>query len=222
MEGTDTRAQFLRVLAHVQTWDLDLLVFSGDLANNEEPEAYEFIARAMAGYKKDWCLIPGNHDRVEVMSRFFEMEKYKDAYYYRRSVKGKPVLFLDSSNYTIPEEQLDWVRKQAEEIREEFILFVHHPVCLCDHVFMDSHYPLKNRDEVQTAFREIKNLRSVFAGHYHTEMETDWLGKKVYVAPAAYMQLDALAPGFRVSGTRPAWRSILWGEHFLQTSVHFL
>ncbi|MDR1759775.1 MAG: metallophosphoesterase [Fibrobacter sp.] len=221
VEGIDTRAQFLRVLAHVQTLNLDLLVLSGDLANNEESEAYEFIARAMAGYPKDWCVMAGNHDRVETMSRFFEMKKYGDAYFYRRLVKGKPVLFLDSSSYTIPGNQLDWVREQAAELREEFLLFVHHPVCLCGHAFMDARYPLKNRDEVQAAFQGIKNLRFIFTGHYHTEMEVDWLDKKVYAAPAAFMQLDPFTPGFRVADTRPAWRNILWGDRSLQTSVHF-
>ena len=68
VQGIDVRKNFLTALNSPSMKDLDLLVLSGDLANEDaEPGAYKYIAQVLEDYAKPWCIIPGNHDRIEVM-----------------------------------------------------------------------------------------------------------------------------------------------------------
>ena len=92
--------------------DLDLLVLSGDLANEDaEPGAYRYFVDFIKSYPVPVCVIPGNHDRVEVMEKFFDLsgKVQNGKCYYRYDIKGKSIFFLDSACGDVSSEQLDWL-----------------------------------------------------------------------------------------------------------------
>ena len=62
VQGIDVCANFRKALDSDSMQNLDLLVLSGDLSENSDPGAYEYIASALKDYKSPWCIIPGNHD----------------------------------------------------------------------------------------------------------------------------------------------------------------
>lgn len=226
VQGIDVRANFLRVLTTVKKEAVDLLVFSGDLAAYEgERGAYQFIADTMRDYERPWCCISGNHDITSEMVKILNLTPpmKNDSYYYQLKIKGRSIFFLDSSSGAISTDQLLWFKEETSRIKEDVLLFVHHPPCLCNHRFMDAHYSMRNMDEVQKTLNDVKNLHHIFTGHYHADMIVSMDdGQHVYVTPSTHMQLDSESLEFKIASLQPAWRFIEWAEDSLKTAVHFL
>ncbi len=223
VQEIDVRKNFLVAYNSESMKDLDLLVLSGDLADAVEPGAYAFIADILKDCKVPVCIIPGNHDKIEVMEEFFDFSGkiHNGKCYYRYDIDGRSIFFLDSADGTVSSDQLSWLERETAKIDGEILLFMHHPPCYCNHKFMDLRYSLKNMEEVQETLAKIKNLKHIFVGHYHSEMTVELGDKIVYVTPSTQMQIDPNISVFCLSSAAPRWRVIEWGENFLETKVYF-
>jgi len=224
VQGIDVRKNFLTAYEAESMKDLDLLVISGDLANdNGEKGAYSYLSSLLKDCKVPYCIIPGNHDELSGMEEYFDLKgKVHDGKcYYRYDIGGRSIFFLDSANGTVSTAQLKWFEEEASRINDEILLFVHHPPCSCGHKFMDLKYSMKNMDEVQETLARIKNLKHIFTGHYHFEKTVEIGDKIVYVTPSTQMQIDPNKSVFCLSSAAPGWRVIEWGEDFLETRVYF-
>ena len=222
VQGIDVRANFEHALNSESMSGLDLLVLSGDLANEEaEPGGYRFVADRIAKLDVPVCIIPGNHDHVEVMQRFFDIEVHGGKCFYRYDIAGRSMFFLDSACGTVSQEQLEWLKDEVPKVDGEVLLFMHHPPCFCNHRFMDMRYYLKNMLEVQETLSGFKNLHHVFCGHYHHEFELRMGEIEVHVAPSTQMQIDPNKPYFNLKSTKPGWRVIKWGEDFVDSTVKY-
>jgi Icc protein len=108
------------------------------------------------------------------------------------------------------------------EAVETVLLFVHHPPLLCGCQFMDSHYPLQNREEVWTQLQCLPAIEHIFCGHYHTDTTVVRDGKQIHVTPSTMMQIDRDTPTFAIAHTRPGWRIIEWSTRKVHTYVEYL
>jgi len=223
VQGIDVRENFFTAYCSESMKDLDLLVLSGDLADDGASGAYSFFVEALKYCKVPVCVIPGNHDDTSVMEKFFDLKDkvHNGKCYYRYDIDGRSIFFLDSADGTVSADQLSWFEEEAAKIDDEVLLFLHHPPCHCDHKFMDLRYSMKNIEEVQATLSKVKNLKHIFAGHYHFETVVEIGSQKVYVTPSTQMQIDPSKSVFCLSSAAPGWRVIEWGENFLETSVYF-
>ena len=224
VQGIDVRANFQKALNSKSMQDLDLLVLSGDLANEDaEPGAYKYIAQVLEDYAKPWCIIPGNHDRIEVMEKYFDLKGkvHNGKCFYRYDLQGKSIFFLDSACGDVSEEQLVWLKSETAKVKDEVLLFMHHPPCFCGHRFMDLRYHLRNMVEVREVLAGIKNLTHIYVGHYHSQFEVNMGRQVVHVAPSSQMQIDPNKPYFNLQSAAPGWQLIKWGDNFVETEVYF-
>ena len=224
VQGIDVRANFRKAIESESMRDLDLLVLSGDLANEDaEPGAYRYFVDFIKSYPVPVCVIPGNHDRIEVMEKFFDLsgKVQNGKCFYRYDIKGRSIFFLDSACGEVSSEQLDWLKVETAKVKDEVILFVHHPPCYCGHRFMDLRYHMKNMVEVQETLKSIKNLTHIFTGHYHSQFEVSMGSQIVHVAPSTQMQIDPNVPYFNLQSSNPGWQVIKWEKNFVETEVYF-
>ena len=223
VQGIDVCANFRKALNSDSMQGLDLLVLSGDLSENSDPGAYEYVASLLKDYKSPYCIITGNHDNINVMRQYFDLESviHGDRCYYRYDLEGRTIFFLDSACGNVSPEQLTWLQEEASKIKGEVILFMHHPPCFCGHRFMDLRYHLENMVEVQQVLAGIKNLTHIYAGHYHHHFEVNMGRQIVHVAPATQFQIDPNVPYFNLKSAAPGWQLIEWGEKFVETTVYF-
>ena len=223
VQDIDVCKNFLTAYNSETMKDLDLLVISGDLADDFKPGAYSYIANVLKDCKVPVCVIPGNHDNIEVMQKYFDLEGkiHNGKCYYRYDIDGHSIFYLDSADGTVSSEQLLWLEQETAKVDGEVLLFLHHPPCHCNHKFMDLRYALKNIGEVQATLLKIKNLKHIFVGHYHSEMVENFGDKTVYVTPSTQMQIDPNMSVFCLSSAAPGWRVIEWGENFMETKVYF-
>ena len=223
VQGIDVCANFRKALESKSMQNLDLLVLSGDLSENSEPGAYEYVASLLKDYKSPYCIIPGNHDDLNIMRKHFDLESkiHGDRCFYRYDLQGRTIFFLDSACGNVSPEQLTWLKTEAAKIKDEVILFMHHPPCFCGHRFMDLRYHLENMVEVQQVLAGIKNLTHIYVGHYHHHFEVNMGRQVVHVAPATQFQIDPGMPYFNLKSADPGWQLIEWGEKNVETTVYF-
>lgn len=224
VQGIDVRANFMDALHSESMKDLDLLVLSGDLANeNAEPGAYKYVAEVVKSLPIPCCVIPGNHDRIEVMEKYFDLKGkvHNGRCYYRYDIAGKAIFFLDSAVGDISRDQLDWLKSEAAKVKDEVIVFMHHPPCFCNHRFMDLRFFMRNMLEVQEVLAGIPNLTHIFTGHYHDHFEVSLGRQRVHVSPASQMQIDPSTPYFSLKSSNPGWQVIKWGKDFVESEVYF-
>lgn len=225
VQGIDVRNNFLKTLEAILEKDVDYVVFSGDIAADKaEPEAYQWVAEKLKDFPIQWDIMGGNHDKIEIMSPFFDIQSdiHHNMLYYHRQINHVNMVFLDSSTDFVQQEQLQWLKQTCSKIDHEVLMFMHHPPTLSGCLFMDTKYPLKNIDEVRQTLKTIPNIQNIFVGHYHTEKFLILDGKNIHLTPSTMMQIDTRTPGFKMEHTRPGWRYINFSDGRLETEVHYL
>ncbi|MGL1902350.1 MAG: metallophosphoesterase [Fibrobacterales bacterium] len=224
--GVDTREHFHRVMEDVVAIGVDLVVLSGDIAlENGEPEAYEWVIEEMSRYPVLYEVMSGNHDKVDILCNAFELKEHihDGELYFKVDFNKKRMLFLDSTPGTMSSQQLHWVKNHSDNYTGDILVFVHHPIQLADCQFMDSHYALKNRDEVKKAFTPLKNIHHIFTGHYHTEKTIQFNDHQtMYITPSTQIQIKENNAEFEIASTTPGWRLIEWDGKQLSTSVRYV
>ncbi|MGR0320881.1 phosphodiesterase [Agromyces sp. ZXT2-3] len=187
----------------------DAIVFTGDLADRGEPEAYEHLRRivdpvaARLGTRVIWVM--GNHDERDAFRRGLlgdgiggqrPVDRVDD-------VGGLRVITLDSTvpghhHGEVTGEQLDWLAEElAIPAPHGTILAMHHPPVPS---VLDLAASVELRD--QAALAEVvagSDVRSIIAGHLHYSSTATFAGVPVSVASASCYTQDLTVP---TGGTR--------------------
>lgn len=177
----------------------EAIVFTGDLADKGEPEAYELLrsivepAAARLGAQVIWCM--GNHDARPAFrdALFGELPSQRpvDRVY---DVNGLRVITLDTSvpgahHGEVTPEQLDWLAEElASPAPHGTILAMHHPPLPA---VLDLAVSVELRD--QSALAEVvegTDVRSILAGHLHYSSNGVFAGIPVSVASATCYTQD--------------------------------
>ncbi len=225
----DSRKNFLNVLQQVKREDPDIIVLGGDLAGDRgEIASYRWIKQEMDSLNIPYQVMAGNHDITENMYSIFKLKEgpVVGSLYDKKKIKGRTLIFLDSSSHKVDQFQLKQLEMDAKKSGEEIMLFIHHPPLECGCLFMDMHYPLLNRDEVFPVLQSISNLNYIICGHYHTEKTVFRNGKTFLITPSTMLQFSQNDPDFKIDFNvdRPSvgWRTIFWDDVGLKTRVKYL
>lgn len=200
----DTDPPLISALAQLERSGLPLeaLVFTGDLADLAEPDAYARLrsivepAAERIGARVVWVM--GNHDeRPAYSAGLFDAES--DAPQDRvEMVGGLRIISLDS---TVPgyhhgdllDSQLEWLRDVlAEPAPDGTILGLHHPP-LPSPVEIMAIIELQRMHRLADVLRGT-DVRAILAGHLHHAMSGMFAGIPVSVAAATCYTIDPSAP----------------------------
>jgi 3',5'-cyclic-AMP phosphodiesterase len=186
----------------------EAIVFTGDLADRGEPEAYDRLraivepAAERLGAQVIWVM--GNHDdRTAFRTRLFDegpSTRPVDRVY---DVNGLRIITLDSSvpghHYgEITDSQLDWLAEELSETAPHgTLLAMHHPPLPS---VLDLAVLVELRDQPGLAeVLEGTDVLSILAGHLHYSSTGMFAGIPVSVASATCYTQDLAVP---VGGTR--------------------
>ncbi|WP_024794829.1 phosphodiesterase [Tomitella biformata] len=181
----------------------DALVFTGDLADQGEPEAYARL-RAMVdpvaaelGAQVLWAM--GNHDdRAHFRSSLLGEEPSTGPVDRAHTIDGLRVLTLDTSvpghhHGELDDGQLDWLAAQlATAAPHGTILAMHHPPvpCVQDLAVL---VELRAQERLAQVLRG-SDVRAILAGHLHFSTTAMFAGIPVSVAAATCYTQDLNAP----------------------------
>jgi len=157
-EGIDSVGNFLKTLDLALKEFTDHIVLTGDLCLwDGEKSVYEWVLDKMESLGVSYTIIPGNHDQAELMS---EVLKKNHSWLRQnkcdiiRTLNNEKILFLDSSDSTIDEYQINLIKEMSKK-QDRLIIFTHYPPDLMGSRFMDVNFPLKNHSQV---ISELKKL----------------------------------------------------------------
>lgn len=181
---------------------LEALVFTGDLADLAEPDAYARLrsivepAAARIGAKIVWVM--GNHDERPEYSQALFGEASTEPQDRVEMVGGLRIIALDS---TVPgyhhgallDSQLEWLRQVlAEPAPDGTLLALHHPP-LPSPVEIMAILELQQMHRLADVIRGT-DVRGILAGHLHHAMSGMFAGIPVSVAAATCYTIDPSAP----------------------------
>jgi 3',5'-cyclic AMP phosphodiesterase CpdA len=199
-DGIDTAVGLSRCIAHLGALDVapDLLVLSGDLADEGELLEYLRLRTMLAAVRIPVCLMPGNHDRRAPLRQAFADHAglgVSGRMHYHRDIRGLRVIVLDSviegrESGDLDAAQLQWLEKLLHgEPAQPSMIFLHHPPVVTGFSRMDR---VSVAPESVTRFGALiagnAQVRGIFCGHVHRGVQAVWHGVPVSVCPSAAFQ----------------------------------
>lgn len=207
----DTASNLDRTLAAIERLEVapDAIVFTGDLTDLGEPEAYVALREAVApvahriGARVVW--VAGNHDeRAAMRAGLLDDVADERPITAVHDLGGLRLIVLDSTvpgwhHGDLDAAQLQWLADVlAEPAPLGTILAMHHPP-------LPSHVPLFDILELRDQGRlaEIvagSDVRAILAGHLHYSTSGTFAGIPVSVAAATCYTMDLARPATDVNG----------------------
>lgn len=202
--------QFQQVLTAVAGEKPDVVLFTGDISQDESAASYALAVQAMAQLACPWYWLPGNHDQLDFMAAERPLVEQVDLDSWRllllnTQVEGKPFGELGS-------ERLAKLAEQLEQDNRPTLIAMHHPPVDVGAVWMDA-IGLQDREAFWALLRQYSHVKIILFGHahqayaeHHSEGETTI---DVYGCPAMADQFLPGAEQFAIDeASRPGYRVI--------------
>lgn len=215
-EGIDARsvlAQLLHDCRHLP--DLDLIIVTGDIADDGSPEGCTAARDLVAAFARDrgaahaWCV--GNHDTRAAFTAVFgtgHLDRHghdtgqpvpapPDTCAAVSSLHGLRMITLDTLvpgqvAGRIDSAQLDWLRQTlTEPAPAGTIVAFHHPPLSVSPEWCAA--SLQNPDALADVLRG-SDVRAVLCGHVHAQVAGFIAGIPVWVTPGVATRIDLTAP----------------------------
>ncbi|MDQ6434974.1 phosphodiesterase [Mesorhizobium sp. LHD-90] len=227
--GSDPLARLEACIADVNRnhADADLVVFSGDLANDGLPEAYAALKERLPALLPPYRLMLGNHDhRANFLAAFPEI--LADSGFVQASVdiKGTRLILLDTLETGMVEGRLgggrlEWLDARLGEAEgRPALVFTHHPP-------VDIHMPaldncrLMDSQPLLGVLQKHGNVRHIFAGHVHRPVCGSWHGIPFSALRGTNHQSAPVFAGkHRVNLEPPAYAIILVSDGSVVVHYH--
>jgi Icc protein len=197
-------AQLERSTAHPQA-----IVFTGDLADLGEPDAYvrlrSIVEPAAQRMNAEIIWVMGNHDeRAQYSSLLFDQESDapQDRVY---MIDGLRIISLDTTvpgyhHGDVTDDQLEWLHNElATPAPHGTLLAVHHPPIPTPMLEAMGMLELQRQDRLAQVLRG-SDVRAILAGHLHYSTHSTFAGIPVSVASATCYTLDLSAHDRLLSG----------------------
>ncbi|AIN47544.1 3',5'-cyclic-AMP phosphodiesterase [Candidatus Palibaumannia cicadellinicola] len=210
--GVKTFYSYNAVLDAVQATDdhFDLVVVTGDLAQDYSPNAYRHFASGMTRLPAPCVWLPGNHDYQPVMVNILAEYGISPA---KQVIMGEnwQLLLLDSQVYGVPygklsDYQLKWLVKilVQQPLRHTILLLHHHP-CPSGSIWLDQHR-LGNAHRLAEVLQQHPLVHTLLCGHIHQELDVNWQGRRVLASPSTCVQFKPHHTSFTIDTVGPGWR----------------
>jgi Icc protein len=223
--GIETERYFHACIeqAFAEQRHFDLILLTGDLAQEPCTETYQRILTRLEIYKTPCVCLPGNHDDYEMMLQVLNTD----------SVNCRKQVFLGnwqvvSLNSRIPNDpggrlesgELDFLENCLSNNPERNALIaVHHHVLPTNSPWMDTMI-IDNSWELLALVDKFPQVKAITTGHIHQVMDV-WKGTlRVLGAPSTCFQFTPATPKFSVDDTAPGYRLLeLYADGRIETGV---
>lgn len=175
----------------------DVVLVTGDLTNDGEPEAYAQIRPELARLPMPVYAIPGNHDDREGMLALEGVAEMGAGNGFRQFVVDLGGLRLIALDSLVPgeghgafcPERAAWLEDAlARSGTAPLLVMVHHPPGTAGIPFMDR-INLRTTPEIDVIFRRhAQHIQRIVCGHVHRPIFYQWQGVPVSVAPCVAHQ----------------------------------
>ncbi|ATA25601.1 3',5'-cyclic-AMP phosphodiesterase [Brenneria goodwinii] len=224
--GVNTYRSYHSVLNAIQAqqYAFDLIVATGDLAQDHSLEAYRHFSRGIRQLSAPCVWLPGNHDFQPAMFDTLDEEGIEPSKHVLLGDKWQ-IILLDSQVFGVPhgelsDYQLDWLERSLQSQPDRFTLLLlhHHPhPSGCN--WLDQH-SLRNAHNLAAVLDRYPLVNTVLCGHIHQELDLEWHGKRLLATPSTCVQFKPHCTNFAIDDVAPGWRYLdLMPDGRLETEV---
>jgi len=214
-KGVDTRANLLRALQEAQRLAPDLVLLTGDLAQDEKLGSYQWLVDQLETTGLPWHWLPGNHDDPELMTEFAPAVFYQQLENWQ--LLGLNTRWPDQAAGFLADTELQRL-DQALAVDQPLLIALHHHPLAVGSRWMDA-IALQNSTEFWQRLQGFQQPLVIICGHVHQEQSWQQQGATVYSTPATALQFapdcddfqldEQAAPGLRWIDLLPEgqWKS---------------
>lgn len=211
-------------LVDKQEEEIDLILATGDIAQDSTVTAYRQFIEGMARLEAPFRWIPGNHDSASVMLEVDGKASGKEV-----RINNWQILFLDSSvegqvHGRLTPAELQFLEAALEAVAqdtsvEHSLICLHHNPVKGTAAWMQD-IGLHNSDEFFAVIGRFAKCRCVVYGHIHQELDFEYQGVRCLCAPSTCIQFKPDVTNFALDRRNPGYRALkLFGNGDIQTQV---
>lgn len=226
--GIDTHYYFQQVLefSFAQNQHYDLILLTGDLAQDPSDSSYQQILASLLNYHIPCVCLPGNHDDLALMQRILTAEN---------TSCRKQVIFdhwqLICLNSQIANSAKGRLARQELEFLENCLtsrpdlnalIAVHHHCLETKSAWMDT-MMIQNSGELFAMLTKFPQVKAITCGHIHQVMDRQHNGIRMLGTPSTCFQFKPESKDFSVDTTAPGYRVLtLQPDGQLETQIYRL
>jgi Icc protein len=190
-------------------WPPDLLLLTGDLAEQPTPSAYQRLGAMLADIGMPIYAIPGNHDDPDLLTAWLCGPTLRAER--RIRLASWQIILLDS---TLPgavagalaPDQLELLEQALGELpRHHALVALHHPPVPVGSPWMDA-LGLRDAAPLFEILDRHAQVRGVLWGHVHQVFEGARNGVRLMGSPSTCVQFLPGAPAFAIDHRPPGYR----------------
>lgn len=218
MLGIDTEAYFQQTLKHAreQHGHFDLILLTGDLAQNPCADSYQRIHRHLSQYDTRCLCLPGNHDDFGLMQAYLNAGKISCDK--QLVLGGWLILMLNSQKIDSPvgvlaDEELAFL-EQTLQARAGLptLIAVHHHCIASGSPWLDT-MQIENSAAFLTIIKQYPQVKAVTCGHVHQTFTAQAAQAALLATPASCFQFTPHSSEFSIDDAPPGYRVFqLYGD----------
>ncbi len=203
--GLDTNASFQSVMDLIvaDKRQPDIILLTGDLAQDSSEAAYAHIATQLSSFKVPLYCLPGNHDKPRLMWETFEKMGYSQT---SEIDMGAWQILLVNSHQSgkvagrVTKADLKQLQRSlAQSSRHQLVCLHHQPVPVgcrwLDKIGLD------NAQDFMNIVGQANHVRAVVFGHVHQHFESQYSKLHMMSAPSTCFQFAANSDDFATDET---------------------
>lgn len=225
MLGINTEHYFHACLdqAFAEKHHFDLILLTGDLAQDPCPASYQRILDSLEAYKTPCICLPGNHDDYELMQQVLNTDRVncrKQVLLDNWQLINLNSQILGEPGGRLSNEELDFLESCLRGNPDHYALIaVHHHCLKTKSPWMDTMI-IENSQEMLAIVDKYPQVKAITTGHIHQVMDIKTANLRVLGAPSTCFQFAPETPEFSVSDTAPGYRLIeLYSDGRVESEV---
>ncbi len=209
--GVNTENNFRQVLeqAFSQHRSYDLVLLTGDLAQDPSEKTYQRLAGILKPYAATCLALPGNHDDAELLRTVFSQQPLISEK--NLTVNGWRIICLDSQRPDSPsglllDQELDFLQQSLEQASSMPTMIAVHHHCLPTGCRWLDTMIIENHTRFLSLLGQYPQVKLVLSGHVHQQMEKRYQHIQILATPASCFQFKAESDEFAIDTLPPAYR----------------
>lgn len=211
MLGVNTEYYFRKVLelAFAEQGYFDLVLVSGDLAQDPCPASYQRILQVLQEWQTLTICLPGNHDDWGLMQTILNGLTVSCRKYLK--LGNWQIICLNSQKPDSPVgelsgEELAFLQQSLDaEPGAPALIAMHHPCIPSGSSWLDS-MQISNSAALLELLSRHRQVKAVTFGHVHQELAANLNGLACYSAPATCFQFQPNTAEFSLDDAPPGYR----------------
>lgn len=222
MFGIDTEILFQQTLkhAHDRHGGFELILLTGDLAQDPSADSYRRICHHLLSYETRCLCLPGNHDDFDLMRIYLNREKVSCEKVLR--IRDWQIIGLNSQKPGSPvgelsSQELAFLHATLQSSHElPTLLALHHHCIPSGSPWLDT-MQIQNSSEFLDMIEAFPQVKAVTFGHIHQELFAIEGLIKLFGTPASCFQFVPASNEFSIADSSPGYRIF---ELFADGSLH--